>query len=47
MLHLSTNNRADAALNFFCGAVHEYGVPSRVLVDGGSEFRDISLMITF
>ena len=40
MLHLSTNNRADAALN-------EYGVPSRVLVDGGSEFRDISLMINF
>ena len=47
MLHVSTNNRADAALTFFCGAVHEYGVPSRVLADGGSEFRDINLMINF
>ena len=45
MLHVSTNNRADTALNIFRGAVHEYGVPSRVRVDGGSEFRHINLMI--
>lgn len=23
MLHVSTNNRPDAALNIFCGAIHE------------------------
>ena len=45
MLHVSTNNRADTALNSFCGAVHEYGVPSSVRVDDGSEFRHINLMI--
>ena len=47
MLHVSTNNRADTALNIFCGAIHEYSVPSRVRVDGGFEFRHINLMIDF
>ena len=48
MLHVFTNDRTESALNLFCGAVYEYGVPSRVGVDGVSEFRHINnLMINF
>ena len=43
-------NRWILKINFYAscfhsGAVHEYGVPSGVRVDGGSEFRHINLMI--
>ena len=40
-LHISTDNRAETALRFFIDSIIEYGVPSRVRADGGSEFNNI------
>ena len=40
-LSVATNNFAETSLNLFTKGVEEYGIPSRIRVDGGSEFNHI------
>ena len=40
-LNVSTDNLALTALEYFFASVKEYDIPSRVRVDGGSEFAHI------
>lgn len=37
-MRVSTDNLASTAVKYYLGGVREYGVPSRVRADGGSEF---------
>ena len=45
ILRLSTNNRASTALHLFIESIREYGVPSRVRADGGSEFNHVEFLM--
>lgn len=45
VLRVSCDNQAITALNFYTGGIKEYGIPSRLRMDNGSEFVHIrSLM---
>ena len=44
-LHLSTDNKASSALLTFIQSVKEYGVPSRIRLDKGSEFNHVEYLI--
>ena len=46
-LHCSSNNRASTVAALFSGAVHTFGLPSRVRCDKGGENVDVAwLMLT-
>ena len=47
MLKVSTNNRARTAFDAFVGAIREWGVPSRVRTDHGSENVLIAELMVF
>lgn len=44
-LHLATNNKASSALITFIQSVRDYGVPSRVRLDKGSEFNHVEYLM--
>ena len=45
VLKVSCDNQAITALNFYTGGIKEYGIPSHLRMDNGSEFVHIrSLM---
>ena len=44
-LHLSTDNKASSALLTFIKSVKEYGIPSRIRLDHGSEFNHVEVFM--
>ena len=44
-MHLSTDNKAATALKVFIKSVKEYGIPSRIRLDGGTEFNHIEYLM--
>ena len=44
-MHVSTDNFASTALRSFVTGIREYGFPSRVRADGGSEFNHVCTLM--
>ena len=44
-MHLSTDNKASSALIVFIKSIKEFGVPSRVRLDGGTEFNHVETLM--
>ena len=44
-MYLSTDNKASSALIVFIKSIKEFGVPSRVRLDGGTEFNHVETLM--